>query len=117
MKIWGVWQGLALGLLVAAVGRGQTVGAGARAVVASDTLPVYSAMSASSVVKTTLQRGDAVVIGLVLFGDDITWCAVSKGGETRRLGFVSCEFLEQDRGQASSAPPPKPPQPPITIRE
>src|SRR5258708_25747789 len=105
--------------LLTTAARGQPVAAGAGAVVASDTLPVYTSMSASSAVKATLQRGELVTIGLVLFGDDTTWCAVSKNGETRRLGFASCEFLEQDRGQyATQAPPaPKPPPQPITIRE
>src|SRR3989442_11693626 len=75
----------------------------------------------------TLKRGESVTIGLVLFGSDITWCAVFKVGETRRLGFASCEFLEPDRGLTAEAkaPPaqPKPvtirevPQAPITVRE
>src|SRR5437016_9201427 len=115
MRISSVWRGLALALL-ATTARGQTVAAGARAVVASDTLPVYTAMSASSVVKATLQRGEQLTIGLVLFGDDITWCAVSRTGETRRLGFASCEFLEPDRGPASPAAAKPKPQP-ITIRD
>src|SRR4051794_34051748 len=109
-------RGLCCMALLATAARAQNVSAGARALVVSDTLPVYAAMSASSVLKTTLQKGDAVTIGVVLFGDDVTWCAVSKTGETRRLGFVSCEFLEPDR---SSAPPPgaqtKPK--PVTVRE
>jgi hypothetical protein len=41
-----------------------------------------------------------------LFETDVTWCAISKPGETKRLGFASCEFLEPDR--ASSAPTPAP---------
>jgi hypothetical protein len=118
MRISGVLRGLSIALLATAA-RGQTVSAGARAVVASETLPVYAAMSSTSAVKATLSRGEAVVIGLVLFGDDITWCAVSKGGETRRLGFASCEFLEPDRGSsaAPAAAPVQAPRAPIRIRE
>src|SRR5690348_8057781 len=91
-------------LLAMAVARAQSVGAGARALVGSDTLPVYASMSESSEVRATLKRGDPVVIGVVLFGADITWCAVSKPGETRRLGYASCEFLEPDRAPAAPQP-------------
>ena len=116
--------GLCLALLAVATASAQTVAAGARAVVSSDTLPVYGAMSETAEVKTTLQRGETVIIGLVLFGDNTTWCAISKVGQTKRLGFASCEFLEPDRGQAAAgtpvaAPPaPAPSKPkPITVRE
>src|SRR5204862_3690795 len=70
-----------------------------------------------SAVKATLQRGELLTIGLVLFGDDITWCAVSRSGETRRLGFVSCEFLEPDRGSGGAPSAAKPKPAPITIRD
>jgi hypothetical protein len=103
-------RGLCLTLLAAAA-HAQTVAAGARAVVSSDTLSVYATMSESGDVRVTLKRGDAVTIGLVLFGTDTTWCAVSKAGETKRLGFASCESLEPDRGGAAAAPAPTPPTP------
>jgi hypothetical protein len=117
MRSSAISRGLCLALLATAA-RAQTVAAGARAIVNTDTLPVYTAMSVSSAVKATLARGDSVSIGLVLFGDDITWCAISKTGETRRLGFASCEFLEADRS-AASAPTdaPRAPLRPISIRE
>ncbi len=119
-------QGLCLALLAAATAQAQTVAAGARAVVSSEKLPVYASMSETAEVKVTLAKGDAVIIGLVLFGDDITWCAISRAGQTRRLGFASCEFLEPDRGPtapAGEAAAPKPPPAaqskpkPVTIRE
>jgi len=121
-------RGLCMALLATSA-RAQNVAAGARAVVNGDTLPVYASMSTSSAVKATLSRGDAVTIGLVLFGDDTTWCAVSKSGETRRLGYAACEFLEQERstspGPVNTTPAPAPkkfvvreaPRDPITIRE
>jgi hypothetical protein len=116
--------GLCLALLAVATAPAQTVAAGARAVVSSDTLPVYGSMSETAEVKATLQRGDLVIIGLVLFGDNTTWCAISKIGQTKRLGFASCEFLEPDRGPAAEgAPTPAPPAAvpskpkPITVRE
>ena len=117
MRSSAISRGLCLALLATAA-RAQTVAAGARALVNSDTLPVYNSMSTSSAVKATLTRGDAVTIGLVLFGDDVTWCAVSKTGDNKRLGYASCEFLEPER--PSTAAPPAAPQPkskPITIRE
>jgi len=105
-------------LLAATAAQAQTVTAGARAVVNSDTLPVYASMSDTTEAKVTLKRGDVVIIGLVLFGSDTTWCAISKAGESKRLGFASCEFLEPDRGltAAPEAPPP-PKSEPVTIRE
>jgi hypothetical protein len=116
MRSSAISRGLCL-VLLATAARAQTVAAGARAVVNSDTLPVYNSMSTSSAVKATLTRGDAVTIGLVLFGDDVTWCAISKTGDNKRLGYASCEFLEQER-PATAAPPPEQPKPkPITIRE
>src|SRR6185503_12292915 len=99
-------QGFCLALL-ATTAQAQTVAAGARAVVSSDSLPVYNSMSTSSAVKATLTRGDAVTIGLVLFGDDVTWCAISKTGETRRLGYASCEFLEPERTAAATPAAPQ----------
>src|SRR5262245_60393933 len=98
MRISAISWSLCLGLLAAPVSPAQTVAAGARAVVSSDTLRVYATMSETVEAKATLVKGDAVIIGLVLFGSDITWCAISRVGQTRRLGFVSCEFLEPDRG-------------------
>src|SRR5215216_1434903 len=113
-----VSQGLCLALLATSAHAQQTVAAGARAVVSADSVPVYGTMSSTGEVKTTLKRGDRVLIGLVLFGDDTTWCAVTRPDETRRLGFASCEFLEQDRGSATAAPPPAAaPKKAISIRD
>ena len=118
-----------LALLASAMAQAQGVAAGARAVVSSDTLPVYASMSETAEVKATLTKGETVIIGLVLFGDNITWCALSRVGQSKRLGFASCEFLEPDRGPGAAvdaipAPPPVPAQPPpkskpkpVTIRE
>src|SRR5258708_4490281 len=111
--------------LAAVAAQAQTVAAGARAVVSSETLPVYASMSESAEVRWRLKRGDTVVIGLVVFGSDVTWCAISRAGETKRLGFASCEFLEPASGSApASAPAAEPPEAkpqskptPITIRE
>ena len=106
---------ISLAILLAAATRAQTVNAGARAVVSADTLPVYTAMSESGGPKTTLKRGDKVVIGMVLFGSDTTWCAVSREGEAKRLGYASCESLERERTPAPEAPAPAqaPVEPPV----
>jgi hypothetical protein len=111
-----ILRGLCLALL-AAMAQAQTIGSGARAVVSNDALPVYASMSESGVVRATLKRGEAVTIGMVLFGSDITWCAISRVGETKQLGFASCEFLEPDRGSrppesGGSPPPAQPPAAP-----
>src|SRR6266436_1894423 len=91
--------------LLATAAQAQTVAAGARAVVGADALPVYAKMSQAGDVLVTLKRGDIVTIGLVLFDADITWCAISRAGETKRLGFASCEFLEPDRSSKAVEPP------------
>src|SRR5258708_4986296 len=116
MRSSAISRGLCLALLASAA-QAQTVAAGARAVVNSDSLPLYNSISTSSAVKATLTRGDAVTIGLVLFGDDVTWCAISKTGDTRRLGYASCEFLEPERPAAAPPAAPQPKSKPITIRE
>ena len=113
-------------IIAVAQAQGQTVAAGARAVVGADTLPVYATMSQSGDIRATLMRGDIVTIGLVLFDSEITWCAIARIGETKRLGFASCEFLEPDRAPPAPAPPPAltpatpapapPPKPPVEPR-
>src|SRR5260370_29253743 len=100
VRFWRLWWGLR-----AATVQAQTGAAGARAIVGADTLPVYATMSQAGEPKATLKRGDIVTIGLVLFDADVTWCAISKIGETKRLGFASCEFLERDRSAAPRRPP------------
>src|SRR6202049_2301997 len=90
---------------LAATAQAQTVAAGARAVVGADKLPVYAKMSQAGDVLVTLKRGEIVTIGLVLFDADVTWCAISKAGETKRLGFASCEFLEPARSSVAPEPP------------
>ena len=99
-RICCLWLGL-----LAATAQAQTVVAGARAVVGADTLPVYATMSQAGEPLVTLKRGEIVTIGLVLFDADVTWCAISKAGETKRLGFASCEFLEPDRSSMAPEPP------------
>ncbi len=91
--------------LLAASAQAQIVAAGARAGVGADTLPGYAKMSQAGDILVTLKRGEIVVIGVVLFDTDITWCAISRVGQTRRLGFASCEFLEPDRSTAAPEPP------------
>src|SRR5450432_2248600 len=127
MKQAAISLGLGLALLAASA-PAQTVAAGARAIVSSDTLPVYASMSNSGAPKVTLKRGEHVTIGMVLFGSDTTWCAISRAGETKRLGYASCEFLESEAASTApptTAPPPLPAAPaqphpkpaPVTIRE
>src|SRR5882724_1517932 len=117
MRKVAIWQALFLAL-AAVSAHAQTAAAGARAVVTSETVPVYASMSQSAQVRFMLKRGDTVVIGLVLFGDDVTWCAVSKPGETKRLGYASCEFLEPPSNATAAAPAAAPaPSKPIMIRE
>jgi len=59
-----IWQALFLAL-AAVSAHAQTAAAGARAVVTSETVPVYASMSQSAQVRFMLKRGDTVVIGLV----------------------------------------------------
>src|SRR5579863_3299291 len=124
----GISLGVCLALVTAPL-RAQTIAAGARAVVSTDAVPVYANMSASGQAKATLKRGDRVIIGMVLFGSETTWCAISREGETKRFGYASCEFLEPESppppgapapAAPAPAPPAKPPRPkpaPVKIRE
>jgi hypothetical protein len=98
---------LAVGCLASAWAYAQT--AGARAVASVDRLPVYPKMSTASAPVWQLSKGDAVQITLVLFGDEITWCAISRVGESKRLGYVSCDQLTPDRGTEGAGGPPDPP--------
>jgi hypothetical protein len=128
MKQAGILLGFCLALLTAPA-RAQTIAAGARAVVSTDALPVYVNMSAPGQVKATLKRGDRVIIGMVLFGSETTWCAISREGETKRLGYASCEFLEPENAPPSATPaapapapsspatPSRPKPAPVKIRE
>ena len=101
-----------VGLHVLAAAAAWSQGAGARAVVTAETIPVYPAMGTQKPAVAELRKGDRVVIGLVMFGDDITWCAVMRPGETKRLGYVSCELLAPDReDSAAQAPQPALPSP------
>src|ERR1700674_2245019 len=102
-------------VLLAATAHAQTVAAGGRAIVGAAALPVFAKMSQSGDVLATLKRGEIVTIGLVLFDSDVTWCAISKAGETKRLGFASCEFLEPDRSSTAPEPPGLEPPPPAPL--
>ncbi|MFN0172103.1 MAG: hypothetical protein ACKV22_37350 [Bryobacteraceae bacterium] len=99
------------GVAVVAAGAALAQSAGARAVVSVDKLPVFLKMSAESTQVHQLLKGDVVVIGLVMFGDDVTWCAISKLGETRRIGYVACEQLQPDKTQSNTSVPPAPAEP------
>lgn len=108
-----------LAVLPAAAGmlNGQT--AGARSVVAPETVPYFSRMDEKQEPAGMLRRGDVLDIGLVLFGQDVTWCAVTRPGDTRRLGYVACEALRPYREPEPAPEPPPPPPPPPTpvVRE
>ena len=116
-----------IGVVMVAVSSGAVwaQSAGASAVAIKDS-PIYAKMDSSQDPIYTLPKGQAVVIGMVLFGDEVAWCAVTRPGEKKRLGYVSCEDLESDRSpQADSeaaaapkpAPAPAPPPGPIRVRE
>jgi len=58
----------------------------------ADSLPVYSKASATSPVRGTLTRGDAVTINMVLQTNRGNWCDVSSAVS----GYVECGRLKQE---------------------
>ncbi|HLC18792.1 MAG TPA: retropepsin-like aspartic protease [Thermodesulfobacteriota bacterium] len=64
-----------------------------RATVLTDTLDVYSGMSAESEVVKRLNKGDVVTVEFEMEGSEWNWCAVSAGDVA---GYVQCESLERE---------------------
>jgi hypothetical protein len=68
-----------------------------------DSLAVYSKMSTESDVVTTLARGTAVRILLVVTGAEGNWCSIASQDGSSRIGYVPCSGL--DRPKDIPAPP------------
>jgi hypothetical protein len=112
-----IYRQLRLGILLASVAATAFAqSAGTRAVISADRAPLYAKMSLENPPLRMLEKGEIVSIGLVLFGDDVTWCAVSRPGETKRIGYVSCDLLESEKAAAQAAAQ-APPAAAIRIRE
>jgi hypothetical protein len=54
----------------------QDSAAATNATVMSESLPVYSRMSTSSTVVTSLKKGDKVTVTIEIKGTDLAWCSV-----------------------------------------
>jgi hypothetical protein len=68
-----------------------------RAVVKSDSSPVYSKMSTASEVVKTLKRGDAVVVEISISGYDGEWCRIREESRTTGLGYIRCGLLDREQ--------------------
>jgi predicted Zn-dependent protease len=76
-------------------GGAQDSAAATNATVMSESLPVYSRMSTSSTVVTSLKKGDKVTVTIEIKGTDLAWCSVRGVGESRAMGYVQCQGLER----------------------
>jgi hypothetical protein len=74
--------------------QGDAGSAGWQATVKLEAAVVYSAVSASSRVVTTLKRGDVVFINMEFTSTGGTWYAVSTGGPSALSGYLSGSALE-----------------------
>lgn len=77
---------------------------------------MYAQMTTDRPAVRMLEQGEVVSIGLVMFGDEVTWCAISRPGETKKLGFISCEFVEPEKAGGAEAAPVQAAQPKQEIR-
>ena len=66
-----------------------------KAVVKSESLALYSAMSVKSDVVKSLKKGDTVSIDLELMNSEGVWCGIIGDGKTETMGFALCEGLER----------------------
>jgi hypothetical protein len=75
-----------------------------RGAVKTDSLQVYSRMSADSDTVTTLARGTVVRIDLAVTTDDGAWCGISSIDTLAKLGYVRCDGLERQNSSLNSEP-------------
>jgi Protein of unknown function (DUF1266) len=74
-----------------------------RGTVKSDSLQVYSEMSADSESVTTLTHGTVVRINISVTNGEGSWCAVSSIDAPAKLGFVRCDGLERQNAPSTAA--------------
>ncbi len=67
------------------------------AIVAEDSLPIYSANSLKSDIVRVLNKGDHIWIQVEITGFDDKWCLICEEGKNETLGFVFCKALEYIR--------------------
>jgi hypothetical protein len=83
-----------------------------RATVSLESAPLYSGVSVSSRVVTTLKQGDAVVISMEFTSADGTWYAVSTTDQPAISGYLNARTLEVEELAADPdweyQPPPMP---------
>ena len=86
-------------------------GAG-NATVKLDSAAVYTRRSASSEVVKSLEKGDTVVVGMALSGEDGEWCSVREPDQKTSLGYMRCEHLEREQRPQPVIIAPEPAAPP-----
>src|SRR5258708_32108673 len=92
-----------------------------RAMVNTESVPIYAETSRSSVVVKTLAKGEAVTIAYTVATGEGDWCSMSD-----RAGYVLCSFLTREEppkpettaaplpaGITTPAAPAAPPQQPV----
>jgi uncharacterized protein YgiM (DUF1202 family) len=77
------------------VSKAESEGPAGGATVTSDSLAVYSRMSADSEVIKHLNKGDIVTVELEMERAERAWCAISEEGKI--TGYVQCEYLKQEK--------------------
>jgi hypothetical protein len=75
------------------------------AIVAEDSLPVYSANSPKSDIVKVLNKGDLVWIQIEITGAEDKWCLLSEKGKHEPLGFVLCKDLQHLDQDPQKIPP------------
>ncbi|HYM09879.1 MAG TPA: hypothetical protein VEU62_04060 [Bryobacterales bacterium] len=85
--------------------------AGNGATVKAESAPVYADRSPGAALVKTLQKGDAVEVGVAFAGADGEWCTVREVGQKPILGYVRCEQLEREQKPQPLLIAPEAPQP------
>ncbi len=98
------WITGAAALLAASAALAQSGITVPNATIASDTQAVYSEMTTSSEVVSTLKKGDAIIVDFEI-KTTLKWCSVRLAGQATKLGFVPCQRLTRQQPPiANSAP-------------
>ena len=87
-------------------GDAQDSPAATNATVINESLPVYSQMSRSSKVVTSLKKGDKVTVDFEATGAGEAWCSLRGLGGSGGTGYVQCKGLERAPRAPEPAPPP-----------
>ncbi len=66
------------------------------ATIKSDSVAVYSEMSAISRILKSLKKGDKVTVEIEIEGAEGMWCGIIEQGHSAVTGYIECKYLEQE---------------------